>query len=182
MKTNQSTFWGMPEETLLESLKSSPLGLTESDAKSRLLRSKMESIDSRRRSSLGILVTQFNDPIILLLFVSAVLSYFLDDATNAFIILIILVLSGCRVLGVAHRSIDKLELEKSDESDKTFAGFLIFTDPPNPSPSRFGRNHLRLLRFCDGIGQDLVLSKFTYKRLAGFIHFDSLHFCKLCCL
>jgi Mg2+-importing ATPase len=41
--------------------------------------------------------------------------------------------SGCRVLAVAYRRIDKAEIEKSDESDMTFAGYLIFTDPPKAS-------------------------------------------------
>ncbi len=37
---------------------------------------------------------------------------------------------GNRVLAIAYRSIKKTEIEKSDEAAMTFAGFLIFSDPP----------------------------------------------------
>ncbi len=89
-----SSFWSLTEEALLNSLQSSPNGLSESESRSRLSQSEEETIEGRRRSSLSIVAAQLNNPIVLLLLVSAVLSYFLDDSTNAFIILIIIVLSG----------------------------------------------------------------------------------------
>jgi P-type Mg2+ transporter len=89
-----SSYWAISEESLLASLESSITGLTEVECQSRLSQQSDSAIRGHRRSRFSILVTQFNNPIILLLFISAVLSYFLDDATNAFIILIILLLSG----------------------------------------------------------------------------------------
>jgi Mg2+-importing ATPase len=97
MKTTESPYWEMPEAALLEALKSSHDGLSEHEAQFRLMQAKQDSIERQRRSNGAILARQFNNLIILLLFVSAILSYFLDDATNAFIILAILILSG--VLG-----------------------------------------------------------------------------------
>jgi P-type Mg2+ transporter len=89
-----SFYWAISEESLLESLASSSNGLSETECQARLSEQKEATIRGRRRSSFSILATQFNNPIILLLFISAVMSYLLDDATNAFIILIILLLSG----------------------------------------------------------------------------------------
>lgn len=95
MKTTAcSSYWEIPEDALLESIRSSTNGLSEIEARLRLAQSQTNLIENQPRSSWSILATQFNSPIILLLFVSAVLSYFLDDATNAFIILTILFLSG----------------------------------------------------------------------------------------
>ncbi len=87
-------FWSLSEEEILQKLSSSSLGLTEAEASHRHKKREKNSIGGRHRSTFSILAAQFNNPIILLLFASAVLSYFLDDKTNAVIILIILALSG----------------------------------------------------------------------------------------
>jgi P-type Mg2+ transporter len=89
-----ASYWAVSEQSLLRSLDSSFSGLSESECHWRLSRQTDVMIRGRRRSRLSILVSQFNNPIILLLFISAALSYLLDDATNSFIILLILLLSG----------------------------------------------------------------------------------------
>lgn len=89
-----SSFWSLTEESLFGFLHSSPTGLSESESRSRLSQSEAETIEGQRRSSLSIVLAQLNNLIVLLLLVSAILSYFLDDSTNAFIILVIIVLSG----------------------------------------------------------------------------------------
>lgn len=87
-------YWCISEEDILSSLNSSVNGLSAAESRHRLSLRGKEEIANRERSSWSILASQFNNPIILLLFVSAVLSWLLDDATNAIIILTILGLSG----------------------------------------------------------------------------------------
>ncbi len=87
-------YWSLPEEEILQKLSSSSVGLTEAEASDRHKKLETDSIGGRNRSTWSILAAQFNNPIVILLFASAILSYFLDDKTNAFIILVILALSG----------------------------------------------------------------------------------------
>lgn len=96
MSTNEGgtdAFWSAEVEPLMARLKTSPEGLSQSEAQARL--STSNQLKPHRPSTIGLLIDQFKSPIILLLFVSAVLSFtLLDDATNGMIIMIILVLSG----------------------------------------------------------------------------------------
>ncbi len=86
-------FWSLPVERLLDRLQSSEHGLTQSDASERLARTRQ--LKAHRRSASALLLDQFKNPIILLLFCSAILSFTLiDDQTNAWIIIIILLASG----------------------------------------------------------------------------------------
>lgn len=94
MNADLTSYWSLHEDEVLRSVESSPNGLTEAESKHRQSINASFELESRKRSSILILFDQFNNPIILLLFVSAVLSYFLGDTTNAFTIGLILVLSG----------------------------------------------------------------------------------------
>ena len=94
MKTESTPFWSASEDEILKSLGSSTVGLSHVESKNRLSLAADELLETRAKFSWSILASQFNSPIILLLFVSAVLSWLLDDATNAIIILTILGLSG----------------------------------------------------------------------------------------
>jgi P-type Mg2+ transporter len=87
-------YWSVSESEILKALQTTVAGLTDHEARSRYALSSTSALKNDRRSSFAILASQFNNPIIWLLFVSAVLSYFLDDATNAEIIIVILVLSS----------------------------------------------------------------------------------------
>lgn len=89
-----SAFWTLPVEQLLSQLDSSPNGLTTIEAQDRLAQSRAGRLERRKHSPWQLLANQFKSPIILLLFGSALLSYVVDSATNATIILIILVASG----------------------------------------------------------------------------------------
>lgn len=86
-------FWSVEADRLLEQLDTSPDGLTDVAAAERLGRTGQ--LRKRRRPAWRLLVQQFQSPIMVLLFCSAVLSFTLiDDATNAVIILVILLASG----------------------------------------------------------------------------------------
>ena len=88
------TFWSVSESGILKAPQTAVAGLTDHEARARYAISSTLALKKDRRSSFAILASQFNNPIIWLLFFSAVLSYFLDDATNCAIIIVILVLSG----------------------------------------------------------------------------------------
>jgi len=86
-------FWSVPAEQLLKNLKSSEQGLTQAVAEARLAQTRQ--LRAHRRSAWALLLDQFKNPIILLLFCSAILSFTLpDERTNAWIIIFILLASG----------------------------------------------------------------------------------------
>ncbi|HTN02230.1 MAG TPA: magnesium-translocating P-type ATPase [Planctomycetaceae bacterium] len=87
-----AAFWQLGEAELLKTLDSSTVGLTSAESQSRLAR--RDTVRWRKTSPVRLLLEQFRSPIMLLLIVSAVLSYVLDDATNALIILAILGVSS----------------------------------------------------------------------------------------
>ncbi len=90
---SSSPFWSLPSERLLDDLKTSELGLTQAAAEERLAQTRQ--LRAHRRSTWALLLDQFKNPIILLLFCSAILSFtILDDSTNAWIIIFILLASG----------------------------------------------------------------------------------------
>lgn len=85
-------FWSIDTERLLQKLDTTAEGLTQTDAEERLARAS--KLQTRRHSAWSLLWDQFKSPIIVLLFCSAILSYALDDRTNACIIFVILIASG----------------------------------------------------------------------------------------
>src|SRR5690349_2924241 len=89
---SENPFWSIDADRLLEQLETTGQGLTQSVAEERLARSN--PLRPRRPTAWLLLWDQFKSPIILLLFCSAILSYGLDDKTNACIILVILIASG----------------------------------------------------------------------------------------
>lgn len=87
-------FWSLPTEALLQQLESSPSGITSAAAARKLADLGDGRLERQRHSPWAILADQFKSPIILLLFASAILSFALNDTTNASIILFILIASG----------------------------------------------------------------------------------------
>jgi len=102
----------MPTTELLDFLGTSENGLTDAEANLRLVNYGENIISAPRYSGdLRIFVSQFKSPIILILIFTALLSFFLRDATDALIILSIVLVSG--LLGFwqerrAANAIDKL--------------------------------------------------------------------------
>jgi Mg2+-importing ATPase len=90
--TPEIPFWSIETDRLLQNLETTAEGLTQPEAEERLKRSS--KLQTRRHSVWSLLWDQFKSPIIILLFCSAVLSYALDDKTNAGIIFVILIASG----------------------------------------------------------------------------------------
>jgi len=107
-----TAFWSLDPSRLLEQLGTTPQGLSEGEARTRLAAVGANLLRPKRRSdALTLFLSQFKSPIILILFFAAGLSIFLADHTDAIIILAIVLVSG--LLGFwqergAARAVEKL--------------------------------------------------------------------------
>lgn len=94
-KTAATPFWTLPLPELLQQLETSSEGLASEEAHQRLIRFGANHL--RRKSPLRegvLLLSQFKSPIVLILLSAAGLSAFLGNPTDAFIILVIVLVSG----------------------------------------------------------------------------------------
>lgn len=92
---NENKYWHLSEKELLFQLKSNEQGLTETDAGKRLLESGPNRLQQAGKTGRFFLFAkQFNSPISLILIGAALLSFFLNDRTNALIILSIIFISA----------------------------------------------------------------------------------------
>ena len=90
-----SSYWSVDIPALLQELGTTPQGLSTEEARARLATFGANRLAPRKRTSdLRLLLSQFESPILLLLLSAAVLSFFLHDPTDAFIILTIIGASG----------------------------------------------------------------------------------------
>jgi P-type Mg2+ transporter len=95
MNPQNNPFWSVPADRVLQELQSSANGLTDREAKQRLVKYGTNSLKQQRKSSaIGLLINQFKSPIVLILIFAAALSIFLKDRTDAIIILTIVLASG----------------------------------------------------------------------------------------
>ncbi len=90
-----SAFWSISVNEMLQKLKSKKEGLTSDEAQKRLALYGSNLLKPKKRSDwFTLLISQFKSPIILILFFATGLSFFLHDRVDAFIILIIVLVSG----------------------------------------------------------------------------------------
>ncbi len=90
-----SAFWSIPVNEMLQNLGSGKDGISGADAKKRLALYGSNLLKPKKRSgAMTLLAAQFRSPIIIILFIATGLSYFLHDRADAFIILLIVVVSG----------------------------------------------------------------------------------------
>jgi P-type Mg2+ transporter len=95
MNPQNSPFWSLPADRVLQELQSSADGLSDREAQQRLIKFGANSLKQQRKSSaLGLLINQFKSPIVLILIFAAGLSIFLNDRADALIILTIVLISG----------------------------------------------------------------------------------------
>ncbi len=78
-----TSYWNLSGDEVLAELKSSSEGLSTQQAHQRFEEVGQYQLVGRRKSSLQLWLAQFNNPIIWLLFASALLSFYFDDAVNA---------------------------------------------------------------------------------------------------
>lgn len=91
----RQNFWSMPAEDVLKKLEVSKDGLTSGEAQKRLSNYGPNSIKPKKsNSTLGLLLSQFKSPIVIILLLATILSFFLHDTADAIIILTIVIISG----------------------------------------------------------------------------------------
>ncbi|MEK6963483.1 MAG: magnesium-translocating P-type ATPase [Nanoarchaeota archaeon] len=88
----EKPFWSVSGEQVLKKLDSQSSGLASKEAKARI--SSGTVLKPKKQGVWGLLLQQFTSPIILILFIAAVLSFFLSDTSDALIILGIVIVSG----------------------------------------------------------------------------------------
>lgn len=91
--TQTEAFWAKSAQELSETLKTSPQGLSQDEARKRLLEGGPPS-KKRQTTDWELFLNQFKSPIVLILLAAACLSFFLGDPTDAVIILVIVGASG----------------------------------------------------------------------------------------
>ena len=95
MYQQTQAFWSSSVPEILRQLGSAPEGLTSDEARQRLTRLDANLLKPRKRTdALVLLLAQFKSPIILILLFATGLSFFLQDPTDAVIILVIVLASG----------------------------------------------------------------------------------------
>ena len=89
------SFWSKSAEEIFQGLRSGPEGLSSEEARERLLEHGMNTIkETKETSSFVLLLSQFNNPIILILLFATALSVYVGEVTDALIIFTIVVVSG----------------------------------------------------------------------------------------
>jgi len=94
----------------LEQLQTTAQGLTTDEARARLTRYGANLLKPKKKSdALTLLLSQFKSPIILILFIATGLSFFLSDPVDAYIILIIVLVSGLLGYWQEHSAANAVE-------------------------------------------------------------------------
>jgi len=91
----QQSFWAIDQEILLASLQTKASGLSTLDAQKKLVNYGKNTIVSKNKTSPFVLfLTQFKNPIILILLFATIVSIYVGEQTDAIIIFFIIILSG----------------------------------------------------------------------------------------
>ena len=88
-------WYSLSMSKVFELLDSGPKGLSSAAAEERLAKSGLNQLqEGKKKSMLAILLAQFKDVMILILFAAAIISGFIGDLTDTIVILVIVVLNG----------------------------------------------------------------------------------------
>jgi Mg2+-importing ATPase len=104
-----AAFWGLSAEEACKLSHSGEQGLSAREAQMRLTRYAASLIKPRQRSWLGLFLSQFKSPIILILIFAAVLSFFLSDPADGSIILSIVFVSGLLGFWQEHGAVNAVQ-------------------------------------------------------------------------
>ncbi|MFN7894512.1 MAG: HAD-IC family P-type ATPase, partial [Pirellula sp.] len=116
------TFWSTTAEQLLRSLRSASTGLSQSEADRRLKQVGRNSINATsQQSTIGLLLSQFKSPLVLILVVAAIISAIAGEWPDALIVLAIIM--GSTMLGFwqEYRASDAIEKLRSNVTIKSSA-------------------------------------------------------------
>lgn len=110
MDQNFQSFWSIPSSELLNRFNATSSGLTTNEAMKRLTTYGANRLKPQKRwVTLTHLVAQFKSPIILILLFATGLSFFLHDPADAFIILLIVLVSGLLGFWQEHSASNAVE-------------------------------------------------------------------------
>ncbi|HVN30759.1 MAG TPA: magnesium-translocating P-type ATPase [Thermoanaerobaculaceae bacterium] len=95
MEDRLPVFWSVPVPDVLSRLETTPEGISFAEAEARRVRWGADRLTPKKRTDVvSLLLRQFSSPIVLILIGAAAISIFLRDATDAAIILAIVLASG----------------------------------------------------------------------------------------
>ena len=95
MNSVPSEFWSFPTTEILTRLQTTPQGLSAEEARQRLIRYGLNLLQPKKRTDTpAILLSQFRSPIIIILLLAAIASFFLHDSVDAIIIFAIVLVSS----------------------------------------------------------------------------------------
>ncbi len=95
MRDGDPAFWSLPVADVLRRVEATPAGLSGAEARDRFARHGANRLKPAKKSdALTLLASQFKSPIILILLFATGMSFFLHDAVDALIILVIVLASG----------------------------------------------------------------------------------------
>lgn len=110
MDQTPQSFWSIPATELQNKLQAAAVGLTTNEAQARLKSYGANSLKPKKQSgALMLLISQFKSPIILILLAATVLSLFLHNFVDAFIILAIVLISGLLGFWQEHSASNAIE-------------------------------------------------------------------------
>jgi len=88
-------FWTLSSEEALNQIGANPNGLTPDEAQQRLSRFGPNLLKPKSKTdAVTLLINQFRSPLVLITIIAAIVAFFLEEVTNAGIILAIVVISG----------------------------------------------------------------------------------------
>jgi Mg2+-importing ATPase len=103
-------FWSISVSGMLQNLESKKEGLTSDEAQKRLELYGSNLLKPKKHPDIfNLLISQFKSPIILILLLATVLSFFLKDRVDAFIILLIVIVSGLLGFWQEHSASNAVE-------------------------------------------------------------------------
>jgi Mg2+-importing ATPase len=107
--TPTQAYWSIADDQLLTELQATRQGLTTAEARARAARQGPSLKTHAKPHTFALFLGQFKSPIIIILLIAAVLSFFLGDATDGAIILIIVVGSGLLGFFQEHSAANAVE-------------------------------------------------------------------------
>ncbi len=129
---DMQAYWGLPTDQLLAQLKTDAGGLTQREAHLRLKRDGPNALKAMKKATvLGLLLSQFKSPLVLILIVASCISLVASEWVDAGVVLAIVL--GSTLLGftqeyIAGNAIEKLRSQVTVHS-KVLRGGLLKTVP-----------------------------------------------------
>jgi len=90
----KEAYWLIPNNILINMLKTDPNGLSSIEASFRLSKLGNNRLDAKRKKNLSLFLSQFKSPIIIIFVFTALLSFFLGEREDALIIFTIILISS----------------------------------------------------------------------------------------